>query len=321
MLAGATSIAILAVAAAAVPAGALDPLLVAPLALMAMVAFEVVQPIGNAARSATSVLAAAQRIVELAEHEPPVSDGAHPHAPLRPRPEIRLHDVSVERGVGAARTRVVDGLDLSLAPGERIVVTGASGAGKSTLLLVLARFLERARGDALLDEHDLRSYAQRDVRREVTLLQQDPHVFDSTLRANVALARPGCTDDEIHGALARAQLSDFVASLPAGLDTRVGASGRTLSGGQRQRLAVARAFLAGGSVLLVDEPTAHLDAATAEALLRDLWSDVGHRSVVLVSHGDPGPFGAARVAVLHRPPPVTRSAARTVGDQRYWSRP
>jgi len=128
----------------------------------------------------------------------------------------------------------------------------------------------------------------------VVLSAQEAHVFNSTIRENVAFARPGASDAEIRAALAHARLEAWVASLPAGLDTRVGERGRTLSGGQRQRLALARAFLADPSVLILDEPGAHLDAETATALLADLWQEAGERSVLLVTHGDAGPFQRCR---------------------------
>jgi ABC-type multidrug transport system fused ATPase/permease subunit len=128
----------------------------------------------------------------------------------------------------------------------------------------------------------------------VLLGAQDPHVFDSTIRENLLLARPGAGDAELRAALARARLGEWVASLPDGLDTVVGERGRALSGGQRQRLALARAFLADPSVLVLDEPTAHLDTATAGALLDDLSREAGDRSLLLITHGDAGPFGSCR---------------------------
>jgi ABC-type multidrug transport system fused ATPase/permease subunit len=210
------------------------------------------------------------------------------------RAAVTLRDVAVERG--RDQHRVLDGLDLMLAPGERMVVTGPSGAGKTTLAHLLVRFLERVRGDARLGPHDLREHAQEDVRGAVLLSGQEPHIFNSSIRANLVFARLGASDGEVHEALTRAGLHEWVTSLPSGLDTLVGERGRSLSGGQRQRLALARAFLADPAVLILDEPTAHLDTATATALLAHLWERAGDRSVLLITHGDVGPFdGCQRV--------------------------
>jgi predicted ABC-type transport system involved in lysophospholipase L1 biosynthesis ATPase subunit len=154
--------------------------------------------------------------------------------------------------------------------------------------------LERQAGAARLGPHDLRDHHQDDVRRVVLLAAQEPHVFNSTIRENVAFARPGASDAEVREALTRARLGAWVVSLPAGLGTRVGEGGRALSGGQRQRLALARAFLADPAVLVLDEPDAHLDAETVAALLGDLWREAGERSVLLLTHGRTGPFERCR---------------------------
>ena len=296
---GLTAVAVLATATAAAGHGTLNPLYVASLTLVAIASFEAVLPLSAAARHLPSVRSAGRRVLDLIEREPTVVDPTDPrelhegldggdgHAPV---PAIAVRGLVVSRGRGADRRVVLDGVDLALAPGDRLVVTGPSGAGKSTLLDVLVRFLDRDGGTVDLDGHDIRAYAQDDVRTRLLLLDQDPHVFHSDLRENVALARPGAADADITAALTRARLGDWLASLPDGLDTRVGQGGRSLSGGQRQRLAMARAFLADPAVLLLDEPTVHLDHATADALLADLWDAAGDRSVVLVTHGDPGAF-------------------------------
>jgi len=299
---GLTAVGVLAAATAAAGRGALDPLLVAPLTLVAISAFEAVLPLSVSARHLPSVLAAGRRVLELVDREPAVTDPGEPLAAPPRRPRAALRDVAVERG--AERLRVLDGVDLTVEPGARVVVRGASGAGKTTLALLLARFVERQGGDARLGPHDLRAYRQDDVRAAVLLSAQEPHVFDSTIRENVAFARPGASDAELRAALAHARLWAWVASLPAGLDTVVGERGRALSGGQRQRLALARAFLADPSVLVLDEPTAHLDEPTAAALLDDLWQQAGDRSVLLVTHGDAGRFARCRTLELERREPV-----------------
>jgi len=300
---GLTGVAVLVVATTAANARSLDPLFVAPLTLVTIASFECVVPLAAAARRLPSLRAASRRVVELVNHEPEVTDPATPKAPPGRRPAIDLSHIEVDRG--AEHHRALSDLDLRLAPGERLVVTGPSGAGKTTVLELIARFLERRSGDASLDGIELRDHAQDDVRAEVLLVDQDPHVFNSNVRENVALAHPGASDDEILAALDRAHLGAWVRELPDGLDTRVGEGGRTLSGGQRQRLAMARAFLADPSVLLLDEPTAHLDHGNAMALLGDLWDDAGDRSVLLVTHGDPGPFAQSRTLRLEPPAPTT----------------
>jgi thiol reductant ABC exporter CydC subunit len=287
-----TSLAVLAITTAAAGRGALDPLLVAPLTLVAVGTFEAVLPLSLAARQLPAVLAAGRRVLELIDRRPEVADPTRP-APAPSRPvEIALDRVVVARG--PQRRRVLDGVALRLPPGARTVVSGPSGAGKTTLAQLLVRFLEREGGEVTIGPRDLRDHRQDDVRSAVLLSAQEPHVFSSTIRENLLLARPAASDAELHQALARAQLGEWVASLEAGLDTVVGERGRALSGGQRQRLALARAFLADPSVLVLDEPTAHLDADTASALLDDLWHQAGERSVLLVTHGDAGRFGRCR---------------------------
>ena len=299
-LAGLTGVVVLALAAsAAAGSNGLDPLLVAPLALVAAAVFDVVVPLAAGARVVDGVRAASERVLALGAREPTVCDPDEPAPAPAPHPSITAEGLVVTRGSGAEP--VIDGLDLTLLPGERLVVAGPSGAGKSSLLMTIVRFLERRGGRLALADRDVRDYAQADVRGEVRYVEQDPHVFDSTIRANLLFARPDASEADLRAALGRAQLLEFVEELPDGLDTRVGASGRALSGGQRRRLGLARAFLAAGTVLLIDEPTAHLDAATAAALLDDLWAAAADRSVVLVTHGDPGPFAAGRRLELRGP--------------------
>ncbi len=134
----------------------------------------------------------------------------------------------------------------------------------------------------------MRELRQQDLRSTFALAGQDAHVFNSTIRANLALARPGATDAELADALDRARLGEWVASLPDGLETLVGEEGTQLSGGQRQRLTVARALLSDAPVLVLDEPTAHLDPETAEALVRDVLTAAGERSVLLITHRPEG---------------------------------
>ena len=153
---------------------------------------------------------------------------------------------------------------------------------------LLLRFLDPSSGRVTLDGHDLRDYRQEDVRRAIAVAGQDFHLFTTTIRENVRLARPGATDAELEDALRRARIWDWVATLPEGMGTMVGEEGTWLSGGQRQRIGLARALLADAPVLVLDEPTAHLDPATARALLDDVVDELGDKSLLLITHRSEG---------------------------------
>jgi ABC-type multidrug transport system fused ATPase/permease subunit len=179
---------------------------------------------------------------------------------------------------------VLCGADLDLPPGHRVAVTGASGSGKTTLAMVLLRFLDPAGGVVTLNGTDITALDSDQVRSVIGLCEQDAHIFDSTLRENLRLARPSAGDADLTEALRRARLDDWVASLPDGLDTEVGEHGARLSGGQRQRLALARVLLADFPVVILDEPAEHLDEQTADALTSDLLAATAGRTVLLITH-------------------------------------
>ncbi len=182
----------------------------------------------------------------------------------------------------------LSGFDLRLDPGRSIALVGPSGAGKTTVTNLLLRFLDPEEGRVTIDGRDARDYRQEDVRRTFAIAGQNAHVFGSTIRANLSLARPTATDADLEEALRRARLGDWVASLPDGLETLVGEEGTQLSGGQRQRLTLARALLADAPILILDEPTAHLDPDVAEELVRDILEAGGDRSILLITHRPEG---------------------------------
>ena len=174
--------------------------------------------------------------------------------------------------------------DLHLAPGQRVAVVGPNGSGKSTLLAVLARHLDPSRGQHTVDGVDVHDLTIDAVRRQVAVVDDEPHVFAASVGANLRLAHPDADDVAVVDALARAGLGGWLEDLPDGLETRLGSGGRGVSGGERARLGVARAVLADRPLVLLDEPTAHLDHATATAVLDDVLSATDGRSVVMVSH-------------------------------------
>jgi ATP-binding cassette subfamily C protein CydC/ATP-binding cassette subfamily C protein CydCD len=298
----ATGLATLGCALVAVRSGHNAPvsalLVLAPFALA-----EVFTALPEAARSLARASAAGRRLTTLLDERPAVpacderaavaataeADGAastaQPAVPQPAVPHLRL------RAVGASwdgeRTTLAHA-DLEVAPGQVVAVTGPSGCGKSTLLAVLARQLDPATGSYLVDGQDALDLPLERVRGLFAVVDDEPHVFATTVRENLRLARPAADDVALAEALGAAGLGPWCAALPDGLDTRLGAGGRGMSGGERARLSIARALLSERPVLLLDEPVAHLDHPTALAVMHDLLAARAGRSVVVVSHRPEG---------------------------------
>ena len=285
LVAGLTVVGVLAVSVQAHAAGSLDRVLVAMLALLALASFEAVFGLPAVARELSGTLASGRRVLELIDREPAVGD---PAAPLDPPAGSSVAIEGVTAGYEPAATPVLSDFDLWLEPGRRVALVGPSGAGKTTVANLLLRFLDPAGGRVTLDGRDLREYRQDDVRATFALAGQEAHVFDSTIRANLLLARPYASESDLDLALRRVHLDGWVASLPDGLDTLVGEDGSRLSGGQRQRLTIARALLSDAPVLVLDEPTAHLDPETAQAVVEEAFAAAGDRTVLLITHREEG---------------------------------
>lgn len=294
--------------AQAVAAGRLGGVAMAVVVLTPLAAFEAVLGLPLAVRHRQRVRRSAERVYEILDAAEPVREPEQPRpAPVTPFPVV-LKGVAA-RYEGQQREALA-GLDLTLERGRRIAVVGASGSGKTTLAQVLLRFLDPRAGSYTLAGVDACAVAGDDVRRLVGLCAQDAHLFDSSVRENLLLARKDATEAELRGALARARLLDWVQSLPDGLDTLVGEHGARLSGGQRQRLALARALLAGFPVLVLDEPAEHLDLATADALTADLLAATEGRTTLLITHRLAGLDAVDEVIVLDAGRVVQRGSYR-----------
>ncbi len=296
MVSGLTLWTVLLLGVAATGTGALTRVPLAVLTLTALAAFEAVTALPAAAVQLDQARVSAGRIAAVTDAPDPVCEPCRPRV-LPPGPfGIQLRNATVRyRPDGPP---ALDRVSLNLLPGRRVALVGANGAGKSTVAAVLMRFCELTAGAALLNGHDLASFAADDVRSVIGGCPQDPHLFNATIRDNLRLARPGSTDEELEAAAARARLLPWIRSLPRGWDTPVGTHGAAVSGGERQRLALARAFLADPALLILDEPTAHLDPASRRALTADLLRATEGRSVLFITHERDGLDQVDQIVVL-----------------------
>ena len=280
--AGLTVWAVLGLAVAATGTGALTRVPLAVVTLTALAAFEAVTALPAAAIQLGQARASAARVTAVLDAPDPVRDPAAPlPLPAGPVP-VRLRGAQVAYEPGGPLA--LDGVDLDLVPGRRVALIGPSGAGKSTVAAVLLRFCELSGGSATLDGEALSAYAADDVRTVIGGCAQDPHIFDATIAGNLRLARPAATQEQLASAAGRAGLLPWITSLPLGWDTPVGAHGAAISGGQRQRLALARALLADPPLMVLDEPTAHLDPDSRRALTADILSVTEGRATLLITH-------------------------------------
>lgn len=278
---GATAVAATAVGITALRDGNLPGPALALLALTPLALADVVVGLPDAAVRLLTALPAASRLAELATAQAPVTEPASSPT-VTPPTRFTARNLAV-RWPGADRDAVRE-VDMDLTPGSRLALVGPSGAGKSTVVAALLRTLNPSTGTLHADSHDVRTLAADDVRAGIAWCGARTHLFDSTLRANLLLAAPDATDNDLTDALRQAQLGAWLATLPRGLDTPIGEHGSTISGGERQRLGIARAILSQRPVWMLDEPTAHLDAATADALAAELMTLTSGRTALIITH-------------------------------------
>ncbi|WP_405530302.1 thiol reductant ABC exporter subunit CydD [Streptomyces avidinii] len=304
LVCGLTVVAAAAVGAGAVHDGRLSGVAMAVAVLTPLAAFEAVNGLPLAVQYRQRVRRSAERVYEVIDAPVPVAEPEQAAAaPATPFP-LRLTGLTA-RHPGQERAALRD-VNLTLEAGRRIAVVGPSGSGKTTLAQVLLRFLDPAEGTYGLGGSDVRTLDGDDVRALVGLCAQDAHIFDSSVRENLRLARTGASEEQLREALAAARLLEWADGLPDGLDTLVGEHGERISGGQRQRLALARALLADFPVLVLDEPAEHLDLATADALTADLLAATEGRTTVLITHRLAGLEAVDEVLVLDRGEVVQR---------------
>ena len=278
---GVTVVAVVIAAASVASSGALPAIATGIFALAAMALSEPFAILPAAVDGARTGLPSAARLVDITTRPIPVSDPTTPQ-PLPDGSVVVLEGITMR--YAPDRSPAVDSVSLRLEPGSRIGIQGPSGSGKSSLAAVLVRFRDFDAGSFTLGGVDVRELDGDDVRSRIGLVAQDAHIFATSIRENLRLARVSASDADLDAAAAGAHLLEWIATLPEGWDTLVGEHGAQISGGQRRRLALARALLADFPVLVVDEPTEALDDATAVAVMRDITAAAENRALLVISH-------------------------------------
>jgi subfamily B ATP-binding cassette protein MsbA len=275
--------------------GGIDPGSLTSMLAALLMAYQPAKRLANLYSIIQEGLAAVERLFQLLDTPPDIVE--RPGAIALPAGPGRI-DL---RGVGfayQAGSPVLHDIDLTVEPGEMVALVGSSGAGKSTLLNLIPRFLEAEEGAVLVDGHDVRDVTMASLRSRIALVTQETFLFDDTIRANIAYARPDASDEAIEAAVRAADAWDFVSALPRGLDTPIGELGGRLSGGERQRLAIARALLKDAPILLLDEPTSALDSAAEQRVQRALGMLTRGRTTLVVAHRLSTILDADRIGVV-----------------------
>ena len=223
----------------------------------------------------------AERVFEILETAPDLVDGRHNLTRNEVHGAITFE--AVVFGYDSTRL-VLKGIDFHAQPGSLVAIVGATGAGKTTLVSLIPRFYDPTGGRVLLDGTDVREFQLRALRQQVGMVLQPPLIFPTSVRANIAYGRSDATHEQIEWAAGLAQLDDFLARLPQGLDTVVGEGGSTLSAGEQLRITIARAFLRDAPILILDEPTSALDAATEARVMRGLETLMAGRTTFVIAH-------------------------------------
>jgi ATP-binding cassette subfamily C protein CydC len=281
LLSGLAVLPVLYLAVFLVNRGSLDGAGLALLILTVMASFGAVLPLPAAYQYLGQTREAGRRLLEIVNTPPQVLFPERSITLVRP-PGVKFEKVSFRYHEKAPWSLSV--VDFQIPAGRRAAVIGETGAGKSTLVQLLVRFWDPVAGHIRLGDEDVRNFSESDLRRLISVVSQQPHMFNATLKENLLVACPAAGDDDLWAALDTVQLSDFVNGLPDGLETWIGEAGQLLSGGQARRLAVARAILHDAPLWVLDEPTEGLDSITEKKMMQALKEQTAGRTLLLITH-------------------------------------
>jgi ATP-binding cassette, subfamily C, bacterial CydC len=281
LLTGLAVVACLYIGVERVGSGVLNGANLALVGFAILAAFEAVLPLPWAYQYLGQTREAGRRLLELVNAPPEVG---FPEASAQKIDRFDIRFEHVDFRYGDSEPWVLKAFDIHIQEGQRVAIIGETGAGKSTLLNLMVRFWNPVKGSIKIGGHDISTMAEPDLRRAITVVSQQTHLFNQTLRENLRMARPGADDTALKSALEKARLLDFVAALPRGLDTWIGEGGRALSGGQVRRLNMARAFLHDAPIWVLDEPTESLDRITEQQMMQSLLSATKERTVLFITH-------------------------------------
>jgi subfamily B ATP-binding cassette protein MsbA len=236
----------------------------------------------NASTSLTQSFASMDRVFDLMEEQYEITDKQHAIALPVIRGEVEFENVSF--AYEKEGELVLDGIDLTVKPGETVAFVGMSGGGKSTIVSLIPRFHDVTEGSVRIDGYDLRDVQVKSLRSQIGMVLQDNILFSDSVKSNILMGKPDATDEEVVAAAKAANAHDFIESLPQGYDTKVGERGVKLSGGQKQRIAIARVFLKNPPLLVLDEATSALDLESEALIQESLVRLASNRTTFIVAH-------------------------------------